>query len=152
MRCYEAVKLFRDRIAPWLGADALQDVCIYIYKLWRGGVFVIRIASSFFISSTGSLCIFFHFFTYCSPSFPRFLDCVDLIGIFLAITMPFSNVFKWAVPLLLVNEVAATKLVPIRPHAGRQGRRQEPSGFDLKSDETFLWGSPGRLSIFTPPE
>lgn len=59
MRCYEAVKLFRDRIPPSLGADALQDVCIYIYKLWRGGFFVIRIASSFFISSTGSLCIFF---------------------------------------------------------------------------------------------
>ncbi|KAF1976820.1 hypothetical protein BU23DRAFT_527890 [Bimuria novae-zelandiae CBS 107.79] len=73
--------------------------------------------------------------------------------------MSFSSLLKWSIPLLLANEVMGTRLVPIRPHGGRHNKRQEPSGFDLKSDETFLWGSVdasdsalASLTVHTPGE
>jgi len=60
--------------------------------------------------------------------------------------MAFMNMLKWSAPLLLTGEVVATTLVPIRPSGGRHNKREEPSGFDLKGEETFLWGAPGILT------
>lgn len=47
------------------------------------------------------------------------------------------------ISFLNVGDVLGKTLVPIRPGGNRNGKRQEQSGLDLVSTETFRWGDEG---------